>query len=97
MLKIKPMTRVQLEAKIRLALAPGPKTLIAIRLYLEMRHHVWISDEQVVDALDRMVRDGQCHAQELGLISGLDEIDGRPRFGPSILYSLAEADEERRA
>lgn len=97
MLKIKPMTRTQLEDKIRLALAPGPKTLIAIRLYLEMRHHVWISDEQVVDVLDRMVRAGQCHAQELGLISGLDEIDGRPRHGPSILYSLVEADEERRA
>lgn len=93
MLKIKPLTRAQLEDKIRLALAPGPKTLIAIRLYLEMRERVWISDEQVVDALDRMVKAGQCQAQEIGLVSGLDAIDGRPRFGPSILYSLVEEEE----
>ena len=95
MLKIKPLKAADLVPMIMRALDTGPKTVIGTRLWIEMREEIWVSDVEVVEALHHMIQAGLVHAQELGMISGLDAVDGRQRVGPSMLYSLVIHDEQR--
>lgn len=93
MLKIKPLKAADLVPMIMRALDSGPKTVIGTRLWIEMREEIWVSDVEVVEALHHMMEAGLVQAQELGMISGLDAVDGRQRVGPSMLYSLAVHEE----
>jgi len=79
-----------LDQKILQALEGGPKTVIAIKLFLEVREKNWVSDNQIVTALNALVAAGLCDAADLDEVSGLGAIDLRPRVGYAMLYSLAQ-------
>lgn len=87
-LKITPLKCADLVPLIAQALDSGPKSVIGIRLRIEVREKIWVSDVEIVEALHNMFQSGQVYCQDLGAISGLDEIDDRQRVGPSVLYSL---------
>lgn len=84
------ITAYDLDTKIQKALSSGPKTIIAIKLYLEEREKELVSEYQVLSSLDALIAAGLCEAADLDLLSGLNALDSRPRVGPAMLYSLAQ-------
>jgi len=83
-------TAFDLDQKIQKALSSGPKTIVAIQLYLQEREKEWVSEYQILSSLDAMIAAGLCEAADLDLLSGLNALDSRPRVGPAMLYSLAQ-------
>lgn len=83
-------TAYDLDQKIQKALASGPKTIIAIKLYLQEREKELVSEYQIVSSLHAMISAGMCEAADLDLLSGLNTLDARPRIGPAMLYSLVQ-------
>lgn len=77
-----------LDQKILRALESGPKTVVAIKLFLEVREKNLFCDHEIPVALCALVAAGLCDAVDLDEVSGLSEIDLLPRVGPAMLYSV---------
>jgi len=81
-----------LDQKILQALESGPKTVVAIRLFLHERENAWVSDYEIATSLSVLVAAGLCDAADLDVVSGLSTLDPSPRVGYAMLYSLAKKD-----
>ena len=88
MLQIRPIENAELAPMILKSLEIGPKTVIAIRLWIEIKERLWVSDVQLVETLFDLIEAGLVSAQEVGTISGLDAVEQGLRTGPLMLYSL---------
>jgi len=51
-------TAFDLDQKIQKALSSGPKTIVAIQLYLQEREKEWVSEYQILSSLDAMIAAG---------------------------------------